>query len=339
MARQLTIAEIASEAGVSMPTVSRVLNKRPDVAPETRQRVLDVLAARGYHKKPQESISQTPALKMVDLVISGWLDSEFYLEIVRGIEEILLAEGTRLILCAMHGNKQFMQAWLEQLTQRTPQGVIFLNVDHRPVFDKLRKLRIPFMVIDDNVQSEVNIPSVGANNWTSGLIATEHLLSLGHCRIAMITGPRAHLVTKGRTAGYRTALETAGLPMDSVYLLESDFSMESGYHQAHAFLDLPNPPTAIIAACDAQAIGVYRAVYEHRLRIPDDISVIGFDDIPTAQWMAPPLTTIRQPLRDIGHVATERLFQLVAGKPLETLRVELASPLLVRSSCTRIFPH
>src|SRR5437667_1670603 len=206
-----------------MPTVSRVLNERPDVAPETRQRVLDVLTARGYRRKPQDSVSKIPALKMVDLVVSGWLDSEFYLEIVRGIEEILVPGGARLLLSTMHRNKQFVQEWHHQLTSRAPQGVIFLTVDDRLAFDKLRKLRIPCLAIDDNVSSELNIPSVGANNWMSGLTATDHLLSLGHRRIAMITGQPANLVTKGRTAGYRTALETAGLPVDAAYLLESDF--------------------------------------------------------------------------------------------------------------------
>lgn len=332
MSQRPTIAAIASEAGVSLPTVSRVLNRRPDVAPETRQRVLEVLEARGYFKKPKNA-PQAPTLKMIDLIIYGWLDSEFYLEIVRGIEEILVPAGARLILSTMHRNNQFVQNWHDQLAQRTPQGVIFLTVDDRLALDKLRKLHIPCMVIDDNLQLELNIPSIGANNWRSGLLATEHLLSLGHRQIAMITGWSSHRDTKGRIAGYRTALETAGLLVDPAYVLDSDYSMEQGYIQAHALLDLPNPPTALIAACDAQAIGVYRALYERRLRIPEDFSVIGFDDIPTAQWMAPPLTTIRQPLRDIGRVAAERLLQLMAGEPLETLRVELESPLLVRSSC------
>lgn len=335
MSRRPTIAEIAFEAGVSLPTVSRVLNERPDVAPETRQRVLEVLTARGYHKKPQAPTAQAPRLTLIDLVISGWLDSEFYLEIVRGIEETALPREVRIILSTTHKNQHFLQNWQKRLAQSPPQGVIFLNADHLPTFETLQNLRIPFIVIDDNVPASLNIPSVGANNWTSSLTATEYLLSLGHRRIAMITGPSSHLVTRGRLAGYRTALESAGLPFDSSYVRESDFGMERGYSEARVLLNHPNPPTALIAACDAQAIGIYRAIYEHRWRIPDDISVIGFDDIPTAQWMAPPLTTIRQPLRDIGHVAAERLFQLMEGKPLETLRVELVSPLLVRSSCAQ----
>jgi len=335
VSRRPTIAEIASEAGVSLPTVSRVLNERPDVAPETRQRVLDVLTARGYHKKPQASPVQSHELTLIDLVISGWLDSEFYLEIVRGIEDISLQRGARIILSTMHRNRQFLQNWQKQLADAPPRGVIILNADHLPTFATLRKLHIPFIVIDDNVPASLNVPSVGANNWRSGLIATEYLLSLGHHRIAMITGPSSHLVTKGRLAGYRTALESAALSFDSSYVRESDFGMEHGYLQAQDLLNHPNPPTALIAACDAQAISVYRAIYEQGWRIPDDISVIGFDDIPTAQWMAPPLTTIRQPLRDIGHVAAERLFQLIDGNPLEPLRVELASPLLVRSSCAQ----
>lgn len=333
MSRQPTIAEIALEAGVSLPTVSRVLNERPDVAPETRQRVLDVLLARGYRKKPQARAAKAPELTLVHLIISGYLDSEFYLEIVRGIEEILLPRGARLLLATMHGNRECMQNWQKQVAQFPPQGAIFLNADLSPTLDALRKLHIPFIAIDDNVPTSLNIPSVGANNWTSGLAATDYLLSLGHRRIAMITGPFSHLVTRGRLAGYRTALESAGLPFDPVYVKESDFGMEQGYIQAQALLKLPNPPGALIAACDAQAIGIYRAIYEQGWHIPDDISVLGFDDIPTAQWMAPPLTTIRQPLRDIGHVAAERLLQLMTGTPLEILRIELVSPLLVRSSC------
>ncbi len=333
MSRRPTIAEIALEAGVSLPTVSRVLNERPDVAPETRQRVLEVLAARGYRKKNQARASKVTDLTLVHLIISGWLDSEFYLEIVRGIEEIVLPRGARLLLATMHRDRQFLHDWQKQVAQSPPQGAIFLNADLSPTVATLRKLRIPFIAIDDNIPASLNVPSVGANNWTSGLTATEYLLSLGHRRIAMITGPFSHLVSRGRLAGYRTALESAGLPFDPQYVRESDFGMERGYLQAQALLNLPDPPSALIAACDAQAIGVYRAIYEKGWRVPDDISVIGFDGIPTAQWMAPPLTTIRQPLRDLGHVAAERLFQLMAGTPLETLRIELASPLLVRSSC------
>jgi len=318
-----------------MPTVSRVLNRRPDVAPETRQRVQEVLEARGYLKKAHTSLPKAPALKLVDLIIAGWLDSEFYGEMVRGMEEVLAPAGARLVLSTMHRNQQFVQDWHAQLAQHAPAGAIFLTADDCLAFDTLGERGIPFVVIDDNVPMELNIPSVGANNWTSGLRATEYLLSLGHRQIAMITGWPSHRETKGRIAGYRSALETVGLAVDPSYLLDSDYSMEQGYIQTHALLDLPNPPTALIAACDAQAMGVYRALYERGLRIPDDISVIGFDDIPTAQWMAPPLTTIRQPLRDIGRIAAERLLHLMAGKSLETLRVELASPLLVRSSCAQ----
>ncbi len=340
MDRQPTIAEIAVEAGVSLPTVSRVLNERPDVAPETRQRVLDVLAIRGYRKKTQTRSAKAPELTttLLNLVISGWLDSEFYLEIVRGIEEIALPRSARIILATMHSNRQFLRNWQKQVTSSPPQGTIFLTADQPPAFDTLRKLHVPFVVIDDNVSADPHIPSVGANNWASGLKATEYILSLRHRRIAIITGPSSHLVTLGRLSGYRTALESAGLSFNPAYVRESNFSMEQGYFQAKAMLSLANPPTAIIAACDAQAIGIYRAIYERGYRVPEDISVIGFDDIPTSQWMAPPLTTIRQPLRHIGQVATERLFQLIEGKPLETPRVELISPLLIRASCAEA-PH
>jgi LacI family transcriptional regulator len=165
------------------------------------------------------------------------------------------------------------------------------------------------------------------------MMATEYLLSLGHRRIATISGIPSHLTSKARVAGYRSALEAVGIEPEPELIRQGDFGHTSGYSQALALLALAEPPTAIVAGCDIQATGIYRALSEHGMQVPRDMSIIGFDDIPSTEWMSPPLTTIRQPLREMGSIAVDLLLQQIAGEPLKSLRVELATSLVVRQSC------
>jgi LacI family transcriptional regulator len=170
-----------------------------------------------------------------------------------------------------------------------------------------------------------------------GLLATEYLLGLGHQRIGTITGIPSHLTSRARLAGYQAALASKGIAFDTDLVLPGDFHHESGYTQTCALLALPLPPTAIFAASDLQATGVYQALYEKGLNVPKDISVIGFDDIPTAERMSPPLTTIRQPLKEMGRMAAQMLLRMIEGETLESKRVELATSLVLRESCAPPF--
>jgi LacI family transcriptional regulator len=199
--------------------------------------------------------------------------------------------------------------------------------------NKLRQQGIPFIVIDDVLQMSSELPSIGATNWAGGMMATDYLLSLGHQRIATITGIPSHMTSIARVAGYRAALERRGIAVEADLIRPGDFHHESGYIQTHALLALPNPPTAIFAASDLQATGVYRALYEHGCKVPDEMSVIGFDDVPIAERMSPPLTTMRQPLREMGRAAAQALLRMIANEVLETRRVELATTLIIRESC------
>jgi LacI family transcriptional regulator len=197
----------------------------------------------------------------------------------------------------------------------------------------LRHHQIPFVVVDHRGELGPDIPSVGATNWLGARTAIEHLLSLGHRRIAIISGPSTHRCSLDRIAGYRVVLEDAGLPINPAFIRPGAFSHEAGYEQTCALLDLPEPPTAIFAGCDAQAMGVYSALRARGLDIPRDISVVGFDDIPIASIVTPTLTTVRQPLMEMGRVATAMLLHLIAGEPLDSTRVELTTNLIVRDSC------
>ena len=157
-------------------------------------------------------------------------------------------------------------------------------------------------------------------------------MQLGHRRVGFIAGPRRLLCSRARLDGYRAGLEAAGLTVDDELIRQGDFYHESGFAGGNTLLDLPEPPTAIFAASDQMAFGVYEAVRQRGLRVPDDISVVGFDDLPEARWASPPLTTVRQPLSEMGALAARTVLRLAQGEEIESPRVELATDLVVRHS-------
>lgn len=332
MKQRATIAEIASAAGVSIPTVSKVLNQRSDVAHKTRLRVEQVIKEKGYVRSRAARALGGGQSGLLDLIVPKPLDSEYFLEIIRGIEEISRQEGKSIVLSTIQDEAGLER--IDHVADRSTDGVLLLLPRmYQHYAQKFQKYSIPLVVIDTNIPIDPLTPSVGTTNWSGGLTATQHLLSLGHRRIGIIVDKDHYLMAHARFTGYRTALEMGGIALDSVLVREGNFHPEDGLEQANALLALANPPTAIFAGSDWQAAGVYRAIYEHGLSIPDDISVIGFDDVPSSQWMSPPLTTIRQPLKEMGRVATNMLLKLIAGEKLEVSRVELASSLVIRDSC------
>jgi DNA-binding LacI/PurR family transcriptional regulator len=205
-----------------------------------------------------------------------------------------------------------------------------------PELRQVREESIPLVVVDPANMPDPDVPSVGATNWAGGIAATDHLLSLGHTRIGAISGPPDYLCSRARVDGYRSALERAGARFDENLVRHGDFMHEGGFLCGSELLALDEPPTAIFAGSDQQALGVYEAARQRGLRIPQDLSVVGFDDLPAARWVSPPLTTIRQPLADMGRVAAEMLGDLIEGVPLRSQRVELSTELIVRESTARL---
>lgn len=314
---------------MSLPTVSKVVNGRPDVAPDTRARVERLLGEVRY-QRPGPRRGRRAGL--IDLIFNG-LDSPWAVEILRGVEDYCATHAMGAAVSAVrHGNAR-PASWTSALASHDTDGVILVTSElTMPQLAAVREGSIPLVVVDPANMPDPDVPSVGATNWAGGLAATDHLLGLGHSRIGAITGPADYLCSRARVDGYRSALERAGAPFDPNLLRHGDFMHEGGFQRGGELLDLDQPPTAIFAGSDQQALGVYEAARQRGLRIPQDLSVVGFDDLPAARWVSPPLTTVRQPLAEMGRVAAEMLGDLIEGVQLRSQRVELSTELIVRES-------
>lgn len=330
---RVTIAQIASEAGVSITTVSKVLNQLPGVAQETRDRVGKVIERRQYVQSHAARLLRKSQSGLVDLAIMR-LEGGYDLGIMRGVQDVLEATGHRLVVFATNEDEDLERRWLRRVLEQATDGVLLLLPYERAgLAHVLIEHQIPFVAIGDRNDLQVPFPSIGSTIWQGGYTATEYLLNLGHRRIGIITLPLSLRTSRARLAGYREAHEAANVPVDPALILEGNYLFGDGYQQTCALLDLPEPPTAIFAGNDAQAAGVYRALYERDIKIPMKMSVIGFDDVMFSSQMSPPLTTIRQPLVEIGRMATTMLLRLIEGEALEAMHVELSTALVVRESC------
>ena len=332
--RRATLAAVAAEAGVSLPTVSKVVNGRPDVAPETRARVERLLGEFDYQRPGTQHGARRRGRRsgLVDLIFNG-LDSPWAVEILRGAEDWCAAHATGVAVSAVRHGSARPASWTSTLASHDTEGVILVTSElTAPQLAQLRGDGIPLVVVDPVNLPDPELPSVGTTNWAGGLAATDHLASLGHQRIAAIAGPPDYLCSRARVDGYRSALDRAGVPFRPDYVRHGDFQHEGGFLRGRELLGLPEPPTAIFAGNDQQALGLYEAARQHGLRVPQDLSIVGFDDLPVARWVSPPLTTVRQPLAEMGRTAAAMLGDLIDGKPLRSRRVELSTELILRES-------
>lgn len=327
-----TIREVASAAGVSIATVSRVLNGRPDVSPETREAVLRVVRDRGFatNRSARALSGGRTGLVGVTLPI---VEAAYFAFILSGAAEALYEQDMRLVLCPTLHQHEREVTLLERLMHGTTDGaVLTLPEETNEELKALQRLGYPFVVVDPRVPLDEGIPSVSAAHSTGARAAVEHLLSLGHRRIAAITGPRTWMASSERLNGYFAALGSAGVLPEPELVVGSHFDIESGEAAARALLDLPEPPTAIFAFNDNLAIGTLHAARERGVSVPDELSVVGFDDSEQAAIVTPGLTTVRQPLAEMGRMAVSLLLRLLENQRVEALKVELATRLVVRDS-------
>ena len=327
--RTVTIAEIAALAGVSVPTVSKVLNGRADVAASTRARVEAILEEHSYRRRRGRGSGDPNLIALV----FHHIDNAWAQEVIKGVEDAAAAHRVGVVLSELGGAHRPQQELIDDILARRPLGVLLvlssLDATQR---HQLESRSIPFVVVDTWGEPPAGVPTVGSNNWNGGLIATRHLLSLGHRRIAVISGPSDVLCSRARVDGYRSALEEAGIRSDPSYVRWGDFHVDGGYRHGLELLSRPDRPTAIFAGSDYQCLGVMRAVRELGMSIPEDVSVVGYDDIPLAQWLGPSLTTVRQPLREMAGTATEMVLSIASGERPSNLRIDLATELVVRES-------
>ncbi|TDC18334.1 LacI family transcriptional regulator [Streptomyces sp. 8K308] len=324
----LTIAQIAKRVGVSVATVSKVVNGRADVAPLTRSRIESVIQEHGYRRQ-KKSTSPAP---LIDLLFHA-VEGGYAIEIFQGVQRVAAEQGLAVVVSELRGRPPAGREWVDEVLVRRPTGVIavFSGATGAQV-DQLRVRGIPFVLLDPTGEPDHSWPSVGAGNWSGGLTATRHLLDLGHRRVAVITGPEDVLCARARLDGFRAAMDMAGAPVEPELVRVGDFRHEAGLRHGRELLRLPEPPTAVFAGNDGQALGVYRAAAEAGLRVPEDLSVVGFDDLYPSQWANPPLTTVRQPLATMAATAATMVLDLAEGRTPAQTRVELATELVLRGS-------
>ena len=324
-----TLAVIAGAAGVSLATVSKVVNDRADVSVETRARVQRLLVQYRYVPPGRTRTGRfSEQRRLIDLVFTV-LDSPYSVEILRGVT----SSQVDVVVSSMRAAGE-TRPWSRGLASSGRAGAIIVaseltESDRRVLADA----HVPYVLIDPAAQLPgADVATVGATNWAGGLSAAQHLLELGHRRIGAISGPVAMLCSRARIDGYRAALESAGVAVDPALIREGDFHHSGGYRAARELFELLEPPTAIFAGSDEQAFGVAEAARVTGRHIPEDLSIVGFDDLPISRWVSPALTTVRQPLAEMGRTAAAMLLTMIESREPSGRQVELATELVVRSS-------
>ena len=328
---RVTIREIAHEAGVSIATVSRVVNRRGDVAPETRELVTRVIQERGYTTNRSARGLSAGRTGLVGVLVPLVFPA-YFSAILSGAAEALAEHNLQILLSPTAGEHEREVSILDRVHGLTDGALIILPEESSPELMRLLDSGYRFVVLDPLMPLDGRIPSVSAAHTSGADQAMRHLLELGHRRIAQITGPRGWVATEDRRRGYQAALAAAGILPDPALEVDSIPEIEPGRAAAESLLDLREPPTAIFAFNDNIAIGAVQAARARGLSVPRDLSIVGFDDIEHTTIVTPQLTTVRQPLAEMGRMAVSILVRLLEKQRSETLRVELATRLVVRES-------
>lgn len=328
-----TLATVAASAGVSIATVSKVINGRSDVAPTTRARVQDLLRQHEYVGRRVESTGAP----RIELFFQFDLNA-YSTEILQGVLDAAANLTVAVVVTVRSpGQRNSEATWAWDLAAGARQAVVGVTTELTPGdLSALSRARMPLVVIDPLNMPHSRLTSVGSTNFSGGVAATRHLLSLGHRRIAYIGGPESAECNLARMQGFRGEMAAARVPVSEDYVLSGQRNYEDGVVSGSELIDLPERPTAVFAFSDEVALGVIEAARVRGLRIPADLSVVGFDDTYLARLSSPPLTTVRQPLREMGAVALRTALQLAAGEKVDSRHVELATELVVRGSTAAV---
>lgn len=328
-----TIFDIARVAGVSYSTVSRVATNYAHVNPATRQRVLEAMEQLGYVAN-QHARSLLSGKSQVVGVLVHAIGTEYAGEIIRGIEEELAAIDYDLMLYTTHRRRGKEAQYVSTITRGFAEGLLLVvPIGRESYLDALRESNFPYVLVEEAI-ADGKSPSVGITNRKGAHDAVRYLLELGHRRIGFITDVMNLDTAIERVQGYRDALEEFGVPYDPELVQEDDFVKPHSSLVTGKLLALSAAPTAILTSSDPVAFRVIEALWrEHGMRVPDDISVVGFDDIPSASIAFPRLTTVKHPMYEMGKVAARMLLEHIQNPDLPPQHVQLETQLVIRESC------
>ena len=330
---RLTIREVAELAGVSPATVSRVMNGRPEVSGEVRDSVLRVVREQGYTTQRGMRTPRAAAPTGLVGVTLPVLHHSYFAEILAGASEAFYEHDLPMVLSPTLHSHDREATLVDRLMHGTTDGaLLILPEESARELSALHDSGYPFVIVDPREPLDEHVPTVSAAHSSGAGEAVEHLLTLGHRRIAAITGPTGWVATEERLRGFRGGLGAAGVTPDPDLQVESDFQIEGGRRAATELLSRPTPPTAIFAFNDMLAIGAMQVARERGLTVGVDISIVGFDDTVEASIVSPTLTTVRQPLAEMGRIAVSQLVRLLEHRRIEALHIELATKLIVRES-------
>lgn len=332
----VTIKDIAKKANLSPSTVSRALNDNPVINEETRERVKKIAEEMGYERNELARGLVKGGIGAIGLIIPD-ITNPFFAEVARGVEDAANKRGYGVILCNTDEDPNKERGYKKLLQRKRVNGLILTSVTVDDPYMNLTEspTHLPLVLVS-RIWKETDISYIAVDDYKGAKMAVEYLISLGHRRIGFIGGPKNISPSQDRMRGYKEALEEHNIPLQTEITSYADFTREAGRRVMKRYLKLSDPPTAIFAANDMIALGAIEAIEEEGLLVPDDISVIGYDDISYASLPRIMLTTVAQPMYDMGFMAAEYILDVVEGKRKEKLQKILRPKLVVRKTCASV---
>ncbi|AUU88480.1 MULTISPECIES: ribose operon transcriptional repressor RbsR [Enterobacteriaceae] len=327
-----TMKDVARMAGVSTSTVSHVINKDRFVSEAIREKVESAIKALNYAPSALARSLKINQTRTIGMLITA-STNPFYSELVRGVERSCFERGYSLVLCNTEGDEQRMNSNLETLMQKRVDGLLLLCTEtHQPSREILQRYPSVPTVMMDWAPFDGDSDLIQDNSLLGGDMATQYLINKGHTHIACIAGPLDKTPARLRLEGYRDAMARAGLTIHDGDEIIGNFEFSGGFEAMQMLLALEARPQAVFICNDAMAVGAYLALYQAGLRVPQDIAIVGYDDIELAQYMTPPLTTIHQPKDELGELAIDVLIHRISDPTQQQQRLQLTPVLMERGS-------
>lgn len=336
----VTIKDVAKRAGVSPSTVSRVISGSTRISPATTARIKQIMEELGYHPNMMAKSLVSRTTNTLGMILPRPAEelflNLFYSEFIRGISSYASRAGYDLLMTSGATEREEVEAITRMVKGRRVDGIILLSSRRNdPVLSFLHDDPFPFVLIGRSTEFE-DVITVDTNNVQAAYEATRHLIAQGHERIGFVSGPPHLVISQDRMEGYQQALREAGLIMKQEWIVEGEFLQESGYRAMSMIMSLPEPPTALVVIDDVVAIGVLRGLTEIGFKVPDDISLVSFNNVAMSQLTTPPLTTVDIGIYQLGYTASQALISAIQGHPPHRNRILIPHRLIIRESSSRL---